>query len=100
MKLLGIAAFLENTQDGYAQTSSKIEECRHHGFSETMHLALSKHCSENVCDQDDFSVEALLPVLEQLERFCYMGDDRDIAYRILDGIIIDPDEVYQRILNI
>lgn len=41
------------------------EECRHHGFSDTMHLALSKHCSENVCDQDDFSVEALLPVLEQ-----------------------------------
>ena len=41
-----------------------------------------------------------LPVLEQLERFCYMGDDRDIACRILDGKIIDPDEVYQRILNI
>ena len=41
-----------------------------------------------------------LPVLEQLERFCYMGDDRDIACRILDGKIIDPNEVYQRVLNL
>lgn len=35
--------------------------------------------------------------LEQLERFCYIGDDRNIIHRFIDGKEIDPEEVYQRL---
>ncbi len=41
------------------------EQCRRQGFSDTMHLALSKRHPKNARDQYDFSVEELLPVLEQ-----------------------------------
>ena len=36
---------------------------------------------------------------ERVERFCYLGDDRNIRHRFLDGKHIDPDEVYQRLLE-
>ncbi len=38
-------------------------------------------------------------VLEKLERFCYIGDDRNIKERFLDGKKIDPEAVYQNILR-
>ncbi|MBQ6559283.1 MAG: amidohydrolase family protein [Erysipelotrichaceae bacterium] len=37
---------------------------------------------------------------DALERFCYSGDDRNIVARYLDGKLIDPEEVYQRLVNI
>lgn len=37
---------------------------------------------------------------DALERFCYIGDERNILYRYLDGKRIDPDEVYQRLLRV
>ncbi|MBQ1899393.1 MAG: amidohydrolase family protein, partial [Erysipelotrichaceae bacterium] len=37
---------------------------------------------------------------DALERFCYIGDERNILYRYLDGKLIDPEEVYQRILKV
>jgi len=36
---------------------------------------------------------------DALERFCYIGDERNILYRYLDGKLIDPQKVYQRILS-
>ncbi len=39
-------------------------------------------------------------VPELLERFCYAGDDRNIVHRYLDGIEIDPEEVYQRLTKV
>ena len=36
---------------------------------------------------------------DALERFCYIGDDRNIYDRYIDGMRIDPEEVYQRIIN-
>ena len=41
-----------------------------------------------------------LPIIECLERFCYSGDDRNITHRFIDGELVDPDEVYNRIRNI
>ena len=41
-----------------------------------------------------------LPLLECLERFCYAGDDRNISHRFIDGNLVDPDEVYNRIRQI
>ena len=43
---------------------------------------------------------APLSPLERLERFCYIGDDRNIAARFLGGRTVDPDEVYARILRV
>ena len=37
--------------------------------------------------------------LEELERFCYIGDDRNIVARYLDGKYIDVDEVYERMVS-
>ncbi|MBQ6334075.1 MAG: amidohydrolase family protein [Erysipelotrichaceae bacterium] len=37
---------------------------------------------------------------DALERFCYIGDERNIFARYLDGKFIDPDEVYERLLKI
>ena len=37
---------------------------------------------------------------DALERFCYIGDDRNIVKRYIDGELIDPDEVYDRLLKI
>ena len=34
---------------------------------------------------------------DALERFSYIGDDRNITDRYIDGIRIDPEEVYERI---
>ena len=38
-------------------------------------------------------------VPELLERFCYIGDDRNILRRYLDGVLTDPDEVYARLVR-
>lgn len=40
-----------------------------------------------------------IPVLEALERFCYIGDDRNIRERFIDGVRIDPDEVYKKLIE-
>lgn len=40
-----------------------------------------------------------IPVLEALERFCYIGDDRNIRERFIDGVRIDPDEVYRKLIE-
>ena len=37
---------------------------------------------------------------DALERFCYIGDERNIAERYIDGKKIDPDEVYERLLKL
>ena len=37
---------------------------------------------------------------DALERFCYIGDERNIAERYIDGKKIDPDEVCERLLKI
>ena len=37
---------------------------------------------------------------DALERFCYIGDDRNIHKRYIDGIEVDPDEIYQRLLKL
>ena len=37
---------------------------------------------------------------DAIERFCYIGDDRNIIARYLDGKLIDPDEIYNKLLNI
>ena len=37
-------------------------------------------------------------IAELLERFCYIGDDRNIVKRFLDGREIDPEEVYRGLL--
>ena len=42
----------------------------------------------------------LLSPEERLERFCYIGDDRNIVARYLNGRPVDPDEVYGRLLNV
>lgn len=39
-----------------------------------------------------------LSPLEQLERFCYIGDDRNITARYLDGQYLDVDETYERMV--
>ena len=37
---------------------------------------------------------------DALERFCYIGDERNIKERYIDGKPVDPEEVYQRLLQI
>ncbi|MBQ9328003.1 MAG: amidohydrolase family protein [Solobacterium sp.] len=37
--------------------------------------------------------------LEALERFCYIGDDRDILERYIDGIKVDPEGIYQKLIR-
>ena len=39
-------------------------------------------------------------VEECVERFCYIGDDRNIVCRIMNGNIVDPEEVLDRILEL
>jgi hypothetical protein len=39
-------------------------------------------------------------LVDALERFCYIGDDRNIHKRYIDGIEVDPDEIYQRLLKL
>ncbi|MBR0474988.1 MAG: amidohydrolase family protein [Erysipelotrichaceae bacterium] len=34
-----------------------------------------------------------------VERFCYIGDDRNIVARFIDGQFIDPEEVYKRLIE-
>ena len=36
---------------------------------------------------------------DALERFCYIGDERNIFERYIDGNSVDPGEVYQRLLK-
>ena len=43
---------------------------------------------------------APLSPMERVERFCYIGDDRNIRARFLSGRQIDPDEVYERLLRV
>ena len=43
--------------------------------------------------------ELTAKVPELLERFCYIGDDRNILRRYLDGVLTDPDEVYARLVR-
>ena len=38
-------------------------------------------------------------VSDALERFCYIGDDRNIHKRYIDGKEVDPGEVYERLLK-
>ena len=40
-----------------------------------------------------------LSIEEALERFCYAGDDRNIKARYIDGKLVDPDEVYERLIE-
>ena len=44
--------------------------------------------------------EYMTSLEDALERFCYIGDDRNIYERYIDGKLIDPDEVYERLLKI
>ncbi len=37
---------------------------------------------------------------DALERFCYIGDDRNIYKRYIDGNEIDPEEIYERLLKL
>ena len=37
---------------------------------------------------------------DALERFCYIGDDRNIHERYIDGNRVDPEEVYRRLMNV
>ena len=37
---------------------------------------------------------------DALERFCYIGDDRNICERYIGGKKVDPDEVYERLLKL
>ena len=39
------------------------------------------------------------PISDALERFCYYGDDRNIKERFIDGKKIDPDKVYEEIIE-
>lgn len=43
--------------------------------------------------------EYMTSLEDSLERFCYIGDDRNIKYRYLDGKLIDPEEVYNNLIN-
>ncbi len=36
---------------------------------------------------------------DALERFCYIGDDRNIHARFIDGELIDPEEIYDKLLS-
>ena len=38
------------------------------------------------------------PLEDALERFCYIGDDRNIHARFIDGNPIDPEKIYQRLV--
>ncbi|MBR5755806.1 MAG: amidohydrolase family protein, partial [Erysipelotrichaceae bacterium] len=54
----------------------------------------------NVLIVDNMLDEEYQTSLEDaLERFCYIGDDRNIYDRYIDGVRIDPEEVYQRLIN-
>ena len=37
---------------------------------------------------------------EALERFCYMGDDRNIRARYIDGKFIDPEKVFEQLTHL
>jgi len=39
-------------------------------------------------------------IQDALERFCYIGDERNIHKRYIDGILVDPEEVYKKVLEI
>ena len=39
------------------------------------------------------------PLEDALERFCYIGDDRNIHARFIDGKLIDPEAIYDRLLD-
>ena len=41
-----------------------------------------------------------LTLEESIERFSYIGDDRNIYKRFIDGKEIDPEEIYQKLINI
>ena len=49
---------------------------------------------ENMLDE-----EYPRPITDALERFCYAGDDRNILERFIDGNRVDPDEIYQKLLE-
>ena len=49
---------------------------------------------ENMLDKEyETSLE------DALERFCYIGDERNIKERYINGNLIDPEEVYSRLLK-
>ncbi|MBR0462563.1 MAG: amidohydrolase family protein [Erysipelotrichaceae bacterium] len=59
---------------------------------------LEKGYAFNALVIDDMQDEGYTVETEEaLERFCYAGDDRNIKARYLDGRLIDPDEIYERI---
>ena len=41
-----------------------------------------------------------LPVIECVERFCYIGDDRNISHRFVDGKELDSEKVFSSLLEI
>ena len=61
---------------------------------------LAKGYKMNCLLIDNMQDEGYTITLEEaLERFCYAGDDRNIKARYIDGKLIDPDEVYKRLIR-
>ena len=50
--------------------------------------------------EDMLDEEYHTSLADALERFCYIGDERNIRERYIDGKKIDPDEVFQRLLKL
>ena len=43
--------------------------------------------------------EYVTSLQDALERFCYIGDERNIFERYIDGVKVDPEAVYQKLIN-
>ncbi len=43
--------------------------------------------------------EYVTSLQDALERFCYIGDERNIFERYIDGVRVDPEAVYQKLIN-
>ena len=50
--------------------------------------------------EDMLDEEYHTSLADALERFCYIGDERNIRERYIDGKKIDPDEVFHRLLKL
>jgi guanine deaminase len=44
--------------------------------------------------------EYVTSLQDALERFCYIGDERNIFERYIDGKKVDPEAVYQKLINL
>ncbi|MBQ8306663.1 MAG: amidohydrolase family protein [Blautia sp.] len=67
-------------------------------FGKAGRLAPGYRFDALVIDSMENEGKELTP-LERLERFCYIGDDRNIRERFVDGRRIDPEEVYRKMLG-